>query len=184
MDTETYECSVQFYHYEGLNFVYSAGLTFLLSSSWHRLNLIWSRVSLSLTPPLPALTTREQKRAFVKSYLRFLPPHFPQLTDNISPLQLSSSTALPFWTDTSLREGLKKLHGREWDAAEWPERCPQQWPPPGQVGDRRGTAAPRGTGDALPAPLPRGGSDTEGSRRLLLFLHLFRCLSPPPAPCF
>lgn len=29
MDTETYECSVQFYHYEGLNFAYSAGLTFL-----------------------------------------------------------------------------------------------------------------------------------------------------------
>lgn len=96
MDTETYECSVQFYHYEGLNFAYSAGLTFLLSSSWHRLNLIWFRVSLSLTPPLPALTTREQKRAFVKSYLHFLPPHFSQLTVDISPLQLASSTAVPF----------------------------------------------------------------------------------------
>lgn len=86
MDSETYKCSVQFYHYEGLNFVYSAGLTFLLSSSWHRLNLIWPRVSLSLTTPLPALTTREQKRVFVKSYLNFLPPHFSQLTADISPL--------------------------------------------------------------------------------------------------
>lgn len=85
-DTETYECSVQFYHYEGLNFVYSAGFTFLLSSNWHRLNLIWSRVSLSPTPPLSALTTREQKRAFVKSYLHLLPPHFSQLTVDISPL--------------------------------------------------------------------------------------------------
>lgn len=62
------KCSVRFYLYKYLNFVYSSGFTSLLSSSWHRLNLIWARVSLSLTPPLSALTAQEQKGAFVKSY--------------------------------------------------------------------------------------------------------------------
>lgn len=63
-----FKCSVQFYHYEYLNFVYSPRLTFLLPSSWHRLNLVWTRVPLSLAPPLPALAAQEQQRASVKSY--------------------------------------------------------------------------------------------------------------------
>lgn len=48
--------SVQFYHSKRLNFFHSTGLTSLLSSSWHRPNLLWARVSLSPIPPLPALT--------------------------------------------------------------------------------------------------------------------------------
>lgn len=149
-DPETYECSVQFYHYESLNFVYSAGFTFLLSSSWHRLNLIWSRVSLSLTPPLSALTTQEQKRAFVRSYLHFLPPHLSQFTADICPLQLSSFTALG--RDTSIREGLKNCIGES--------QLRPSAPSVGRGRDLRPDRSVMGPGAVVPAALPRGGRDT------------------------
>lgn len=66
-------------------------LVSLLSSSWHRLNLIWARVSLSLTPPLPRRAVREQKRAFVKELQNSSCP----AVDSLQPTRLSFSFLAP-----------------------------------------------------------------------------------------
>lgn len=135
--------SVQFYHYEYLNFVYSPRLTFLLSSSWHRPNLVWTRVPLSPTPPLPALAAQEQQRASVKSHripsrLIFdisptaahplpaspAPPLLPVTHSRHGSPSASSFRSSSLYTRTSLDEGLEIRKG------EMSTR------PPGSVGGR------------------------------------------------
>lgn len=99
--------------------------------------------------PLLRVTCISSCLIFHSSQPTFLPFRF--LVPQLFPLE---------WHFSSWK--LKNLYRREWDTAE----CPEQCPPPGQVGD--GTRA-RGSwgepGYALPAPLPRGGATPRGAGR-------------------